>query len=350
MSWARKPRVPKGAREWPAYSRNERVEYVISMYDHGYAGTMHDEEAREMLFSSLPYPNGEQAAYDFGLNDSGKGELSIPYIYTYKHWPKCWPAPGQTTGDCVSRAGANIGLILIGVEAELGQPDPITNKIEGFPEVSAEAETNGVIATENIYGARGHSGQGASCDRLINYVIREGGIMLRQNYPDLGVDFTKYNADIGDRWGSSGTPAAVNTIAKQHQIRTSTNVESEDVARDFIANGYPLWACSDLGFSNKRDENGFSERSGSWGHSWVVMGYDDRKEIKDKYGEPLCLFRHEWGRWNTGGRRILGTDIDIPEGSFWFRASLLKKADLYAMSSIDGWPRRQLPDWSSGWN
>lgn len=345
MSWNRKPRVPKAVQDWPQDAVDLELDDIQHLYESGFAGTKYDPEQREALFSAMPWPDGEAAAYTFGLVGSGAGKLSLPYKPAYDHWPKCWPCPGQTTGDCVSHAGKNSAIVLIGVECECGEPDPATKIVEGWPEVSAEAEAQGVVACENIYGDRGHGGAGASCSRLQNYVTTKGGILLRQNYPDLGIDFTRYNASIGIKWGNSGVPEAVNAEGKKHQIRTCTDCPKHEVCRDFIASGYPIWACSGYGWSNKRDENGYSQRSGSWAHSWIVMGYDDREETKAKYGFPLFLYNHDWAKWNSGGRRIMGTNIDIPEGSFWGDARLLDNCDCAAMSNMNGYPPRKLRDY-----
>ena len=347
------PRVlPRGYKFWDQRAETLSTDEVIKMYNTGFAGAYGEPEEKEALDSSLPYPDGQKAAEIFGLVGSGAGKLSIPFIYGYQHWPKMWPCPGQTTGDCVSHAGKNSAIVLIGVESFLGQPDEQTGIVEGPPEVSALGEAQGVVACENIYGYRGHGGQGASCSRLQQYTCSAGGIMLRKPYPELDLDFTKYNASIGIRWGArGGPPAAVNEEGKKHQIRTCTNAPNHEVCRDFIANGYPIWACSGLGWSSSRDENGYSRQQGGWSHSWIIMGYDDRPETIRKYGFPLALYNHDWGIWNRGGRRIMGTDIDIPEGSMWIDARLLNRCECKAMSNINGWKRRDLPDWgfSLGW-
>jgi len=354
-----------GRREWPETASNLPVDRVIQLYNQGYGATLYQPEEREALFDNQPFPDGEQAAYDFGLVDSGKGKLSIPFIYSYAHWPKCWPCPGQATGDCVGHAGKNSGLILLGVECALAQPDETTGKTETFPVVSALAEAQGVIACENIYGDRGSSGAGASCDRLQRHVTETGGIMLRQNYPDLGINLEKYDVNLSIGWGRNGTPQKVRDEAKKHQIRNATDCATWEVGRDFVANGYPLWNCSGLGWSSQRDANGYAKRSGSWSHSWVIMAFDDRPWTYEKYGFPLALYNHDWGRWNTGGRDIYQSadyvpsylkndwiakglvnpttgNILIPEGSMWIDARLLNSCDVTAMSSYNGYPIQDL--------
>jgi len=338
---------------------------VVGMYVQGFSGARYEPEAREMLYSSLAEPDGEQVAYDYGLVGSGAGILSLPFLPAYKHWPKAWPCPGQTTGDCVSHAGKNCGIVLIGVECEIAEPDPVSFQVEEWPTVTADAEAQGVVACENIYGYRGHSGQGASCDRLISYVISVGGIMLRQNYPELGVDFSRYNASIGIKWGGSNPPSNINEEGKKHQIRAATDCSNFQVVRDFVANGYPIWACSGLGWSSSRDENGYSKRQGGWSHSWVVDGFDDRPATVQKYGFPLFHYNHDWGAWNGGGRDVRDSADRVPAdqrlewiqkgivneatgnimicgGSFWGDARLLDSCDCTAMSNMNGWPRRTL--------
>lgn len=341
--WERKPRVNKGYREWPAAEENLSPLRVVDLYNKGYAGTIYDPMARLELFGNAGFEvDGEKVAYNFGLAGSGEGKLSIPYLAAYNHWPKMWPCPGQTTGDCVSHAGKNAALVLIGME--YGLKDQESGHVEGWPVVSSVAEEQGVVACEPIYGYRGHGGQGASCDRLIQYTCKVGGIHLRKDYTaEFGLDLTYYKASIGIQWGGrGGPPANVNEEGKKHQIRQYADCDTHEIARDFIANGYPIWACSGLGWSSSRDENGYSRKQGGWSHSWIVMGYDDRKETKDKYGFPLFLYNHDWGRWNGGGRRILGTEYDIPEGSFWGDARLLNSCDLTAMSNLNGWPKRKI--------
>lgn len=368
--WRRKPRVPLGMRDWPVNQVELATAQVVELYDKGYAGTMYQPGEREALYSSLPYPDGDLAASHFGIVNDGKGKLSLPFLYSWAKWPKMWPSPPQTTGSCVSKAGKNVSVILIGVEAAAGTPDPVTGKVEGFPDISERAEQQGVVASEPIYGYRGHSGQGASCDRLIRYMTTVGGVILRQNYEEIGIDLTDAKDGLGARWGGRGTPEALNLIGRNHQIRTATDCPNHEVVRDFCANGYPNWACSGYGWSGKRDANGYSKMTTRWGHSWITMGYDDRPSTIAIYGFPIALYNHDWGRWNSGPRDIRDSaeyvpahlkaewiakglvnpqtgNILIPEGSMWIDARLLDNCDCTAISNLNGFPRRELPDYGA---
>lgn len=369
MGWA-KSFAPKGLQQWPQEATDLDPARVQQMYVSGFAGAVYDPEARAEMLAGCLNPNGEQVAYDNNFAGLGSGKLTLPYLYAYAHWPKCWPSPGQTTGSCVSKAGKNAAIVNIGTDVASAMADEVSGKLEAFPEISEEAERNGVVASEPIYGARGHSGQGANCGTLQKWMMTEGGILLRQNYPDAGVDLTKANDSIGARWGGRGTPDALEAAGKQHQFRQATDCPNHEVVRDFHAAGYSNWACSGLGWSSKRDENGYSKQQGGWSHSWITMAYDDRDVIKQKYGFPLALYLHDWGIWNTGGRRIFQSasyvpphlkdswiqfglvdaasgDLLIPEGAFWMDARLLDRCDCTAMSSVNGWPAKTLPPFNT---
>ena len=334
--------------QWPM--ERVPVSEIESFYIKGAVGAYHSQRQKELLLDEVKEPDGEALAYKYGIVGTGAGKLSIPYKFAIEHWPNCWPCPGQETGDCVGHAGKNIGLVTIGVEAVLDKPDEITNLMEGWPIVTARAEKQGVVMCENFYGERGHRGQGASCYRLIRYGMNDGGIMLRMDYPSLGMDFTDYDVDTSIRWGGTkqGTPTEVDKIGAEHQYREATECKNHEVVRDMVAMGFPIWVCSSLGWSNKRDENGYSKKSGSWNHSWIIAGYDDRSETIKRYGFPLALFIHDWGRFNSGGTRILGTQYDIPEGTMWIDARLLDRCECSAIGGFTSWESRKKLNYETG--
>jgi hypothetical protein len=96
----------------------------------------------------------------------------------------------------------------------------------------------------------------------------------------------------------------------------------------------------------ERDENGVSRRTPKgWGHALAIVGVDDRPEIVAKYDGPLVLIQNSWAKWNSGPRRVYGTDFQIPEGAFWSRWKDARNRYFVAFSSVNGWPRKQLPDY-----
>lgn len=348
--------LPKKQLVWP--SDSERLltsQEVVARYQQGHAGATFEEAEREVLLDSMEEPDGEKICRDFSLEEIGKGKLTLLFKPAQDKW-NVWPKPAQETGNCVGTAGANIGIILIGIDAVSGIPDEVTGNIEGFPDISPLAVQQGAVAWEPIYGFRGHSGQGASCDRLIRYVMEIGGIMARQNYPEIDLDLTTMNTKLSINWGRRSTPDSVNKIGKLHQIRQETNITLHESARDIVAAGHPLWVCSGLSFSSNRDERGYSPRtSKGWGHSWVIGGYDDRPQTVSHYGFPLALFMHDWAKWNSGPREIYdtkdpitGTSILIPHGCMWIDARFLEKSHVTAMNSLNSWQAKPLPSYETG--
>jgi intein/homing endonuclease len=197
-------------------------------------------------------------------------------------------------------------------------------------------------ATEAIYGARGHGGQGMSCSRAATFVSQVGGIVVRKNYPNV-INFSKYNGTMAARWGSRGLPDKIIDLASKHQIKTVSLVRTVEEARDALANGYGLSVCSSYGFSNRRDPKGFARKSGSWAHAMAWIACDDTN------GEPAFLVQNSWGKWNDGGHPEWGP---IPDGSFLIHADIaegmLRQNGSYAFSNFDGFPLQELPDYGFG--
>jgi len=339
--------LPKGFSWWPTDQDEWKPEEVPRMYAAGYAGCCHDEEAKADLLNSVRWPRADDVCHSFRLTGAGEGRLSLIFPAILQLYPGALPGPAQARGDCVSHDTKNAGLGSMCCEIVSGKPDEVSKKIEGAPKVSEEGIRNGVLSSEAVYWYRDHNGDGWSCGHAANVVRTESGLWLRQDYPELGFDLTRYSGKLAGKWGKPNPPDEVTNRGRQHLIRTVTNVDSKESLRDLLANGYAVSTCGGEGWSSSRDENGFSKRQGGWSHALAILGIDCRQEIVDLYGDWLVLIQNSWGKWNSGGRRILGTTIDIPEGSFWARYRDCARRDMYAFSSFDGWPAQKLPDWGS---
>ena len=223
----------------PRFSPKE----LFDNYRQGFNGCIWEQQIFDHLMEESKYPVFGDASKR--ISGSGKGKLSTPYKSVLK-FDKNPYNERQSTGDCVSHGTRNACDISRAVEIDIG----------------GERESwlaRG--ATEAIYGARGHGGQGMSCARAAEFVSKNGGILVRKNY---GVaDFSKYNGSLGAGWGSRGLPDKVIDLANDHQIRTTSLVRTIEEARDALANGYGLAVCSSYGFSNKRNSKGIANPSGS---------------------------------------------------------------------------------------
>lgn len=294
---------------------------LYNNYRKGFSGCLWEQHVFDHLMEESKYGYFSDGARK--IKNSGKGKLSTPYKSVLK-FDKSPYNERQTVGDCVSHGTRNACDISRAVEID------IHKQREGWVARGA---------TEAIYGARGHSGQGMSCARAAEFVSKNGGILVRKDYKGIA-DFTKYNSTIGTNWGGRGLPDKVIDLANDHQIKTVSLVRTIDEARDALANGYGLAVCSSFGFSNKRDKNGVSNVSGSWAHCMAWIACDDTGR------EPLFLVQNSWGKWNDGGHPEWGP---IPDGSFLIRSDvagqMLAQNGSYAFSNFDGFPVQKLPSY-----
>lgn len=324
---------------------------VVKAYDTGFVGAYSNPEAAEALRDQIKnaggIPEGSMACSAFKLADSGKGKISLPFYEIIKLYPDCLPGGAQGRGDCVSWSQRNACLGTMCCEITSGVADKVTGRLEGAPEVSEAARLNGVLSTEAFYNWRRHGGDGWSCAEAAQVALNESGLWLRKKYDSINVDLTTYSSRNAGLYGSRTPPASWLEIGKDHLVQTITEVDTYEALRDLLANGYCVSSCGSEGFSNKRDANGVSVRSGRWAHAMAYLGVDERPEIIQLYGEPLILVQNSWGDWNDGSRAIFGLQLSIPVGSFWAKWSDLKNRYMVAVSGVNGWPPKKLTNFGS---
>ena len=329
----------------------ENIYNVVTSYEKGFVGAYSNPEAAEALRNQIHaaggIPDGAMACSAYKLEETGKGKLSLPFLEILKLYPDSLPGGAQGRGDCVSWSTRNACLGTMCCEITSGTPDPNSNKLEGAPEVSDTARLNGVLSTEAIYNWRRHGGDGWSCAEAAQVVLNDSGLWLRKKYDEIDVDFTVYSARNAGIYGSKAPPESWREVGKTHLVQTVTEVEEFDALRDLLANGYCVSSCGSEGFSSQRDINGVSDRKGGWGHALAYLGVDDREEIKKLYNGPLVLVQNSWANWNDGSRRIFGTVVDIPIGSFWARWADIKNRYMIAMSGVNGWPPKKLKNYGA---
>ena len=322
-------------------------------YLRGLVGTYADPAASERLTQYLlqqgQAPDGGTTCRRYGLVGSGAGKLSTPWAVIEQVFPGSLPASAQTRGDCVSHSTRNACLGTLACEIAAGQADEVTGLREGAPDISDEARRDGVLSCEAIYWFRSHGGDGWSCDHAAEVVLKESGLWLRKRYESLGIDLTRYDGKLAGKWGASAPGAEVRKIGAAHLVRTATRARTFEEVRDLLANGYCISSCGSESWSEVRDSNGVSRRTPQgWAHALAYLGVDDRDEIKRVYGEPLVLIQNSWSKWNSGSRSVLGTQLEIPHGAFWSKWSDCKGRYAIAFSGVNGWPAKQLPDWTGG--
>lgn len=290
---------------------------LLKAYKNGLQGSWCDPEDVDKLLGELPHPLFGAAAYN--LHGSGKGKIALPFKCLQKFDPNFGPLERQVQGDCVSHSTRNAVDVTRSCEIINGEREDFVAR----------------GATEGIYGARGHSGEGMSCSVAARFVNQTGGILLRMKYDEY--DLSQYS-DIGGRWGRTGVPQSLVKVANKNKVKTISLINTVQQARDAIANGYAISVCSDVGFSSKRDKYGIAKRSGTWYHAMAWIAMDDSHEV---YNETLFLVQNSWGLWNSGDKRL-----DQPDGSFWIRekdaADMLSQNGSWVFSDVDGFPPRKV--------
>jgi len=324
---------------------NPQAEYLAGLRG-VYADPAASERLTQLTLAQGQAPDAGTTCRRYGLVGSGAGKLAAPFAAIKHVFGDALPASAQDRGDCTAHSTRNAVLGTLACEIAAGQPDEVSGRIEGVPTVSPEARQDGVLATESTYWWRGHGGDGWSCDHAAEVVMTKAGMWLRQDYPDLGIDLTRYSGQLAGKWGRRPPPAEVEAVGQDHLVRHATRARTLEEVRDLLANGYCISSCGSEAFSNTRDSNGVSARSrGSWAHAMAYLGFDDRAETHSMYGGPLVLVQNSWGRWNSGSRSVHGTQHEIPEGAFWARWADVRGRYAIAFSGLDGWPPQQIDRW-----
>lgn len=299
-----------------------------------------DEVFADFIIRRGGNPVGSEVCHEWEFADAGKGKLTLLFPSVEKAFPGCWPGPTQLTGDCVAKACANSILTSLALEAVSGTPDEVTGKVEGIPEVSPLGVKNVPVSSESVWAWRGYDSDGWHCSAAAK-VSSERGFLLRKPYPKLKIDLTKYTNSTNSLGGSRPPNAAWLAESTQYVARTATFLKGREQVRDMLHQGYGVFNCSSLAFDRTRNEDGYSRQLGVWQHAQAYVGYDDRPDTIQKYGQALVLWLNSWSKWNSGPRRVRGTTIDIPHGAYWALASTIDRANNIALSSVAGWPRRQ---------
>jgi hypothetical protein len=324
----------------------------LAAYDTGLQGCIRDPRADEMCADSIirhgGNPNGGEIAHEWEFADAGKGKLVTMWEHVMRTWPNCWPGPPQDWGDCVGWGVTRAALMSWTCELLDGKPDEVSGIVEGKPDLTKEAIENCVVSCEATFWWRGRSGDGWSCSSAAQAITTDSGVWLRQPYPEFKFDLTKYSLKNSQLYGARPPSDPIRDAGREHLVRTATFLKGCEQIRDFLYAGYGVFFCSGLSWSDKRDENGFSPTTrGGWAHSQAACGWDDRPETIKIYGEPLCCIINSWSKWNSGPRKVLGTNLEIPHGAYWVKASDMDRCQCIALSSVAGWPARKLKSYGA---
>lgn len=327
----------------------DRQEDLIKEYEQGFVGVYKDFAADERFRQHIEdiggYADGGLACQAAGFEGGGAGKLTLAFLAAEQLYAGCLPGGRQLRGDCVSWSSRTAALVSYCSSLVYGH----NSERNDNPVVSPEAIANGVFSTESWYWYRGYDGDGWTCTAAADVGLKTGGLVLRQNYPDLGIDLTDYSPSKAGRYGRTPPPGEVTQMTSRYLLKNATICRSWEQCRDMLAQGYALSSCGGESFSHSRDENGVCRRTPQgWAHAIAVAACDDRDEIKKKYGSGLLLFVNSWGEYLSGSRKIFGLDQEIPPGSFWARWDDCSNRTYIALATGKGFQANQLPDWGLG--
>ena len=263
------------------------------------------------------------------LRGSGKGKLSMPFLHKRRLTPNAGEE-FQTTGDCTSHMARNV--------ADTTRAYDIL--VKGEPE-----QWIAQGATEYLYGARRHGGQGMAPITCIQFLFN-CGMLLRQKYKFA--DLSKYNGDLGASWGAkwaqTGVPEEITSEASKSPFAFTTRVTSLEDARDLLANGYGVGGGFYVWLSKERDARGVSRTMGTTAHAVEIGGVDDTGR------EPLWLVNNcHWLGWVKGPHPAWG---QLPVGCTMARSDFIldaiNRGDLWAVGGATGFPPQRIEDYGTG--
>lgn len=272
--------------------------------------------------SELQYPFLSQAGPQ--LVSSGAGKTALLHEVFTKLRLK-FPINDQKIGDCVSHASACACNVLRAVEISLGDNQ------KWIAETSTEDIYYG---SRVIIGGNQIQGDGSIGAWAVKYMQRSSnGTLFRIKY-DFA-DLSVYSGDRAKAWGSNrNVPSGLAQEAKKTPIDAYTACKNYEEVRDALANGYPVIVCSQQGFSQTRDAEGFAKPEGTWAHAMCFIAMDD------KFKRPGVLCMNSWGpNWISGSKRH-----NQPDGSFWVDADIVNKmckmGDTWAISGFNGFKKK----------
>lgn len=298
-------------------------------YEEGLPGCHHNQETLDEFWASQPDAYFTDACPH--LAGTGTGKRALLWRSRELYDPGAFGRESQTTGDCVSHGSRNARDTTRAVEIHI-QKQPEEYFLRG--------------ATEPTYGARGHGGEGMDPARASRFE-RDTGWLYRQKYDGV-VDLSKYDSDIGSRWGRGGVPDEVKILCNKFKVGRFILPVLVSDCMDLMANGYAGHSGQSWGTGSLPSSDGLNRKKGSWNHDMATVGYDDTKEV---FPETCFFVANSWGAWNQQNpkwdERVLGPWIPgmivVPADEY--ERYFIDSGSIFYYADIDGVPAKTLPDW-----
>jgi len=289
----------------------------------GPMGHVYDWRQIEATLKDSPTPSFASTGRE--IYGSGEGKTVCLWL-ALERLLGTFPTHEQTAPDCVAH-GFGLGIdVLQAVEIQSGDNERWV----------AETATESIYAISRVErGKRQLGREGGSVGAWAADAVSRWGVLQRIQYGQY--DLREYSGQLAKQWGWDGLPDDLEPKAKPFVVGVTSLVTTYEEARDAIANGYPVAVCSDQGFDDVRDSEGFARAMGSWAHCMCFIGVDDNPK------RPGLLCQNSWGRnWIRGPKRL-----GQPDGSFWVDAAVANRMlgrnpDSWALGKFSGYPVQNL--------
>jgi len=233
------------------------------------------------------------------------------------------PLSQGTIGSCVAHGAANAFHVLAGVE--------IAN---GDPEIWTRVSPSYIYGVSRVLiGGNGkrspYSGDGSQANWAARGMKEFGLVAESTSGP--------YSENQCRQWGAQGPPPGLVQEGKLHLIRGISQVRNIQEAYRALANGFPILIANNVGFTQKRDAEGFCTPHGRWSHCMAAIGYRGHTSRR-----PGILIANSWGP-----NSATGPTPDMPSGACFYVDEdpfdgYLKSGDCWAISGADGFKRKTL--------
>jgi hypothetical protein len=241
----------------------------------------------------------------------------IPYLE--KSFGARWYRHQGSCGSCVANGAALAVDVLAAID-----------HVDNGAELPKQADVCSIYWGSRVEIGKGRLGRGqGSVGVWAAQWLQQYGALEMKNYGTI--DLTTYSASVccGNH-SISGVPDDLEQVARQHPVKVYAKVTNFDDLVDVIAAGYPVTVASNQGFSQQRDNDGFSQPRGTWQHQMCVIGY--------RLDRPGGLIANSWGEFFSGS--------DLCRACFYADKAtinrMLAQGDSWALSDLAGWPKKAL--------
>lgn len=257
------------------------------------------------------------------------------------------PAHRQTIGDCVSHGWGRAIQDLIFVELARAVAAGRLS-LEAAKAQALQIATEPIYALSRVEVGRGRLGRGDgsigawAADAAVKF-----GNLFRKAYGSI--DLSEYSGQRAKQWGapSAGLPDELEPTARQYVVSKAPLVSTSDELLAALYNLYPVPICSQQGFTETRDRDGFCDPRGSWAHCMEVRGV---AKVRRAGKTVLAGFiQQSWGQ-NPNGPDIItletGREVKLPQGVFATEidvivSRILKMRDSFAPAGPQGFLPRE---------